>query len=66
MRVDIYKIFTSVQWETVMDKQFYLDLEEAFAGTDLLTAIPVFNRGHHPHGKIGNNQVIVDFILSHI
>lgn len=40
-------------------------LEEAFAGTGLLKAIPVGARGHHPHGFIGSNQPIVDFILEH-
>lgn len=40
-------------------------LEEAFAGTDLLKVIPVGARGHHPHGLIGDNRPIVDFILTH-
>jgi len=40
-------------------------LEEAMADTGLLKVIPVGARGHHPHGLIGNNQPIVDFILEH-
>ena len=40
-------------------------LEDAFAGTDLLTVIDVPYRGHHPHGIISGNQPIVDFILAH-
>ena len=40
-------------------------LEDAFAGTDLLTVIPVGARGHHPHGIISDNHLIVDFILAH-
>lgn len=40
-------------------------LEDAFAGTGLLTVLPVGARGHHPHGLINNNQPIVDFILKH-
>lgn len=40
-------------------------LEDAFHGTDLLTTIPVAARGHHPHGMIGDNTVIVNYILQH-
>jgi len=31
----------------------------------LLTVIPVGNRGHHPHGKIGDNSEIVNYIIEH-
>ena len=51
--------------QTVLYSENGLLLEQAFEGTDLLTTIPVTGRGHHPHGMIGDNQVIVDFILSH-
>lgn len=40
-------------------------LEDAYEGTDLLKVIPVNARGHHPHGKIGDNTEIVQFILDH-
>ena len=33
--------------------------------TGLLTTIAVNARGHHPHGMIGDNSVIVDYILKH-
>lgn len=39
--------------------------EEAFAGTDLLETIRVPLRGHHPHGMIGSNEPIVNYILAH-
>lgn len=37
-------------------------LEQAFEGSGLLKVIRVSNRGHHPHGKIGDNTEIVDFL----
>ncbi len=37
-------------------------LKEAFEGTDLLKEIRIPLRGHHPHGMIGDNTPIVDFI----
>lgn len=40
-------------------------LAEAYHGTGLLRTIAVNARGHHPHGLIGDNQPIVDFILTH-
>ena len=40
-------------------------LAEAYQGTGLLKTIAVPARGHHPHGLIGDNQPIVDFILAH-
>lgn len=40
-------------------------LEELYKGSGLLTTIAVNGRGHHPHGMIGDNSVIVDFILEH-
>lgn len=48
---------------TVLYEENGLLLEEAYAGTGLLTTIGVAARGHHPHGMIGDNQIIVDFIL---
>lgn len=32
-------------------------LEEAYEGTDLLTVIGVYGRGHHPHGLVTGNGV---------
>ena len=40
-------------------------LEEAYEGTDLLLAIPVEYRGHHPHGLLYGNDKIIDFIMEH-
>lgn len=40
-------------------------LEEAFRGTDLLTVMWVPFRGHHPHGMIGDNGPIEQYILEH-
>lgn len=44
-------------------------LEEAYEGTDLMTVIRLYGRGHHPHGMVlGNgvndNSAIVDNILN--
>lgn len=40
-------------------------LEEAYKNhPDLLTVISVNCRGHHPHGMIGSNNPIVEFILN--
>lgn len=38
-------------------------LEEAFAGSDLLKVIKIHARGHHPHGLLGDQSEIVDFLL---
>lgn len=40
-------------------------LEDAFENTYLLKTIAVPCRGHHPHGLIGDNSPIIDFILKH-
>ena len=40
-------------------------LEQALEGTGQLKVFEVVARGHHPHGFIGDNQPIVDFILEH-
>lgn len=40
-------------------------LEFAMEGTDLLKVVHVRFRGHHPHGKIGNNTEIVQYIVDH-
>ena len=39
-------------------------LKEAYEGTGLLKTIAVNARGHHPHGMIGDNSIIIDFILA--
>ena len=38
-------------------------LEEAYEGTELIKVIPVPFRGHHPHGILGDNEPIVDFVV---
>jgi len=41
-------------------------LEEAYKNrSDMLTVMPVACRGHHPHGMIGDNTPIVEYILKH-
>ena len=40
-------------------------LEEAMDGTGLLSVIKEECRGHHPHGMINDNSVIVDYIVEH-
>ena len=40
-------------------------LEQAFEGSGLLKVIRVSNRGHHPHGKIGDNTEIIEFLTEH-
>ena len=41
-------------------------LMEAYEGTGLLTPLRVGLRGHHPHGKIGKNDEIIDWIAEHL
>ena len=38
-------------------------LEQALEGTGILQVHAVACRGHHPHGFIGDNSPIVNFIL---
>lgn len=40
-------------------------LADALEGTGLLKEIAVSSRGHHPHGIIGDNHPILDFISAH-
>ena len=49
--------------ETVIYNENGLLLREALEGSGLLKEIAVAYRGHHPHGLIGDNQPIVNFIL---
>lgn len=49
--------------QTVPYAENGLLLEQALEGTGQLKVIGVNGRGHHPHGLIGNNRPIVDFIL---
>lgn len=51
--------------QTVIYEENGMLLEDAYEGTDLLTVIGVPARGHHPHGMIGDNGVIVDYIVRH-
>ena len=37
-------------------------LEQAYEGNGLLKVVKVGLRGHHPHGKIGDNTEIVEFL----
>ncbi len=41
-------------------------LEEAFSETALLKVMKVGCRGHHPHGMIGSNAPIVEFIKENV
>ena len=50
--------------ETVVYKENGKLLADALDGSGLLKEIAVACRGHHPHGIIGDNQPIVDFILA--
>lgn len=49
--------------KSVIYEENGLLFEQAFEGTDLLTAVRVENREHHPHGIIGGNGPIVEFIV---
>lgn len=40
-------------------------MEQAYEGSDLLKTVRVVNRGHHPHGMIGDNSELVRYILEH-
>ena len=40
-------------------------MEQAYEGSDLLKVVCVGNRGHHPHGMIGDNSELVRYILEH-
>lgn len=51
--------------QTVLYEENGKLLADAYEGTGLLTTIAVNSRGHHPHGMIGDNSVIVDYILKH-
>ena len=49
---------------TVPYEESGLFLEEAYKNhPELLTVVPVNNRGHHPHGFMSDNTPIVEFIL---
>ena len=48
--------------ELLKDPKTAALLEEAFSKTALLKVMKVECRGHHPHGMIGSNAPIVEFI----
>lgn len=54
--------------KTVAYEKHGMLMEQAYEGTDLLTVMPVFGRGHHPHGMTveAENQKIADYILAHV
>ena len=49
---------------TVLYKENGLLMEQAYEGTDLMKVVCVKYRGHHPHGKIGDNTELVEYILA--
>ncbi len=51
--------------QTVNFAENGLLLKEAYKDTDLLKTIPIRYRGHHPHGMLEDQSVIVDFIVAH-
>ena len=63
-RVPVLMVY-GVEDNTVFYNKNGLLMEQAMEGTDLLTVIPVGCRGHHPHGMLEDNSVIVDYILKH-
>ncbi len=62
-----HKIPVLLVWgnqDTTVDyKEHGLLMEQAYEGSDLIKVVCVENRGHHPHGKIGDNSEIVQYIL---
>lgn len=50
---------------TVVYNEHGLLMEQAYEGSDLLKTVRVVNRGHHPHGMIGDNSELVRYILEH-
>lgn len=51
--------------QTVLYNEHGRLLELAYEGTGLMKVIPVKCRGHHPHGLLGDNTEIIDFIVDH-
>lgn len=51
--------------QTVCFEENGLLLKEAYKDTDLLKTVPIRYRGHHPHGMLEDQSVIVDFIRQH-
>lgn len=49
--------------QTVLYSENGLLLQMAYENTELMKVIRVACRGHHPHGKIGDNSEIIDFIV---
>ena len=64
-----HKIPVLLVWgtqDTTVDyKEHGLLMEQAYEGSDLLKTVRVVNRGHHPHGMIGDNSELVRYILEH-
>ena len=53
------------QDSTVVYSEHGLLMEQAMEGTGLMKVVRVVNRGHHPHGMIGDNSELVQYILEH-
>lgn len=51
------------QDSTVVYSEHGLLMEQAMEGTGLMKVVRVVNRGHHPHGNIGDNTELVKYIL---
>ena len=63
-KIPVLMVYGTEDCTVIYDENGKL-FEEAFEGTDLLTTIAVGCRGHHPHGMIGSNERIVNYILEH-
>lgn len=50
---------------TVVYNEHGLFMEQAYEGSDLIKVVCVKNRGHHPHGRIGDNSDLIQYILEH-
>jgi len=60
-KIPVIMVYGSEDKTVIYEENGYL-LEEALKDTGLLKTICVSLRGHHPHGLIGDNTPIVDFI----
>ncbi len=60
-KIPVIMVYGSEDKCVIYEENGYL-LEEALKGTGLLKTVKVSLRGHHPHGMIGDNTPIVDFI----
>lgn len=63
-RIPIVQVYGKEDQTVIYEENGKL-LEELYKGSGLMYTIGVNARGHHPHGMIGDNSVIIDFILKH-